>query len=233
MAAPPFPDDSGSRDDSERLDELERRLRRNRPQSVPLDASVIWEAAERTGSVTLEHPVAYRRADRARRPWPALAGSWLCGAVVGAVASWALVARTPAPPIDDAPGGPEGAMATSVNPAPTREPLVDGRSQDNPIQGLAMTDDAPRGVDRARRLDAAWWSSGLSSRAGTSGGGGTLRAGGLLTLSNPWTPLAPMDMVLSATSAPAVDAVPSPESPRQDQLLRELLGEFAGDADTL
>ena len=82
----------------ERLDEIERRLKRARPRPPRLDAI----ALERLARQTTVGDAAKMPLRRGRRLWhrvAVVAGSWACGAVVGSLAMFVLISRA-APDID-------------------------------------------------------------------------------------------------------------------------------------
>ncbi len=100
--------DSGYSEESDRLAEIERRLKAARPRPPSLDPVTLLriasgggvDAASERRSVTADH-VCVERPTPAYRWWTALAGSWICGAAVGVLVTLMLVSR-PAADVDSA-----------------------------------------------------------------------------------------------------------------------------------
>jgi hypothetical protein len=69
---------------SQRLDEIEQRLKATRPQSTQLDLVALQQAAD--SAATVEHPTA-----RKSRGALVIAGSWMCGVAVGAIVMFVLM----------------------------------------------------------------------------------------------------------------------------------------------
>ncbi len=97
---PPYEPDSP--ESSARLDEVERRLKQARPRPPKLDIAALVRLAQQAAADTpVETPgaaVIRRRSrqlsTRRSRRVAALVGSWACGAMVGALATFALIGHT-------------------------------------------------------------------------------------------------------------------------------------------
>lgn len=122
-------DESESVEQSERLNEIERRLKKARPSPVSFDATLL-ERLAREASV---HPAFERRPAATpvtrsrwrRRPFrrmAVVAGSWACGALVGALAMFVLMDGT-------RPG--------------TRSPHPAQTATERPMQATASSDGVP------------------------------------------------------------------------------------------
>ncbi|MHC4398141.1 MAG: hypothetical protein ACYTG0_00505 [Planctomycetota bacterium] len=86
----------------ERLDEIERRLKAARPRPPRVDLAALEQLAQETMvDPSVERPAAAvvdrrppTRGRRAYRRMAVIAGSWTCGAVVGALVTFVLTGRT-------------------------------------------------------------------------------------------------------------------------------------------
>ena len=91
----PFRDDGA---DPQRLADIEQRLKAARPRPAELDIETIVRTAQVVDqSVALREPPVERRGIRSYRWTIAIAGSWACGAIAGALVTFFLLNRV-APP---------------------------------------------------------------------------------------------------------------------------------------
>lgn len=229
----PFADDGV---DPQRLVEIEHRLKAARPRPAELDVeAIVHSARTRDQPVMLREPPIERRGTRAYGWAIAIAGSWACGAIAGALVTCLLLSRS-APP-EDATAG-----MTAVK---------DGMSKVVESSEEETTDDEPERPprDEAPQENAPRWSPSDSlvavmlldpyGRGVAPYGDGvpTLRAGDFARSQDgpgPWrlwhrTNVVPQDGEYTPDAGgDAVEGMapdPAPASPiTQEELLQELLG---------
>ena len=229
-----------------RLEEIERRLKRVRPRPPQLDATALERLAhDAMADTASDRPsaAAIRREPRGRgrRLWrrvAVVAGSWACGASVGAIIMFVLMSPT-APRADSTP------ETVGIEKEP---PTSATRSQN-------MTGDAPRQVGRrdgsfaAENVDTPEWDAAVLALISDSFGSGisaywsdgpTLRAG--MHLINSAKDSRSVEAVTDAARKPRGDnerrrgemqqgskPYPDPAPPiTREQLMRDLLGKQPG-----
>jgi len=137
----PFRDDGA---DPQRLADIEQRLKVARPRPAELDIEAIVRTARAADqSVALREPPVERRRIRSTGWIVAIAGSWACGAIAGALVTLVLLSRV-APP--DRPADSAAAMDEKLPKVAERE---DGSASDDD------TEQPPRD-DSQRKNEPPW-----------------------------------------------------------------------------
>ena len=174
---------------SEWLDEIERRLKAARPRPPQLDVAALERlAGEAVVDTAVERPAAAairrRLPGRGRRPdrhMAAVAGSWACGAVVGALVTFILMGHT-APGTDSTnettrlekeaptPATHDQNTVPDAGQKPDADQKMDRRDGPPPVEKVEALDvDDPvlaMILDRIEGADSAYWPEGPTLRAG-------------------------------------------------------------------
>jgi len=250
-ASPDDPLDNASDSlDSQRLADIERQLRQARPVAPQLDPAAIerlaretaapaeaWPCGEESRVVLKRPPQDATERGRRIRSCAAFASSWVCGAIVGAVAMFVYVGK-PSLPLDSG-QGPTNAAHTAAehvsNPAvevpqPPRSPLsvaaYYGQTDTPDIAWLIAADmlGAHQHRDPYCRRDSSTWRAGLSlPRIATA----YRREVGAMQDADPASlPQAPASEYVTPP-APQRDLEPTVPMTRE-QLLRELMSSISG-----
>lgn len=182
--------DTDSREALERLAEIERQLKKARPRPLRLDVAAIERLARETmmpAAAERPAPAATRRRWWTGGRWPdrrtvAIAGSWACGAAVGALVTFVLMSHTvsgtnpTAPPSQQSPTSPtrdRDAPATADRETERRNepiaPSLQKTTLDSDAAALAMVIDRFRNEDLASGQEGPTLFAGMHLRDAAAG----------------------------------------------------------------